>query len=188
MPTYSFFKLHKTIPASVIHYIIYQFIVIKSNALQIQKNIKLKYGKSPPYITITKILLNLRRVIADHLKYKYKIKQIGGDQDKKITIAIDESLWMHINNKKMWLIGAIEAKSRKMRCDFLDERTMENLKTFVNNHILPGTHITTDGFPAYSFLDDPDESVWTHEVHIHGWGDFGSENHARLTLSILGLI
>ena len=63
------------------HYIIYQFIVIKTNALQIKKIIKLKYGKSLSYITITKILLNLRRVISDHLKYKYKIKQIGGDPD-----------------------------------------------------------------------------------------------------------
>ena len=130
MRTYSFFKLHKTILASVIHYIIYQFIVIKTNALQIQKNIKLKYGKFPSYISITKILLNLRRVIADHLKYKYKIKQIGGDPDKKITISIDESLWLHINNKKMWLIGAIETKSHKIRCDFMFERTMENLKSF----------------------------------------------------------
>ena len=82
-------------------------------------------------------------------------------------------MWLHINNKKIWLIGAIVTKSHKISCDFIFERTMENLKTFVNNHILQGTHITTDGYPAYSFLDDPDESVWTHEVHIHGGGDFG---------------
>ena len=41
-------------------------------------------------------------------------------------------------------MGAIETKSRKMRFDFIQERTTENLKIFVNNHIEAGTHIGQD--------------------------------------------
>lgn len=171
---YSFFRLHKNIPASVIHYIMYLFIVVKINATQIEKSLKQKYKYAPSYVTITNILFNLRRVITDHLKYKYKIKQIGGSPDKNISVAIDESLWVHINNQKMWLIGAIETKSRKLRCDFVRHRTSANLNIFVTNHIEPGTHIITDGFSSYAFLDNEDVSVWTHEAHSHARGDWGS--------------
>ena len=62
-------------------------------------------------------------------------------------------------------MGTIEKKSCKLLCDFMIERAIDNLKTFVNNNINPGTYINTDCFPEYSFLDDPNESVGTHKNH-----------------------
>ena len=36
----------------------------------------------------------------------------------------------------------------------------------------------TDGWSGYSFLDNADFSVWEHETHNHGAGDFGFETHS----------
>ena len=79
------------------------------------------------------------------MKYKYRGYCIGVSPEKNITVALEESLWIHINQEQLWAVGAIETKSRKMRFYFMHERTSENLKIFVNNHIEAGTHITHDG-------------------------------------------
>ena len=94
------------------------------------------------------------------MKYKYRGNRIGSSPEKNITVALDESLWIHINQEQLWEVGAIETKSRKIRFYFIQERTSENLKIFVNNHIEAGTHITHDGWSRYNFLDD-DERVRT---------------------------
>ena len=39
-------------------------------------------------------------------------------------------------------------------------------------HILPGTHITHDGWRGYNFWGD-DDLLCTEEVHNHAHGDFG---------------
>ena len=44
------------------------------------------------------------------------------------------------------------------------------------NHILPGTHISHDGWAGYNFWGD-DELFCTEEVHNHGGGDFGVGDH-----------
>ena len=59
-----------------------------------------------------------------------------------------------------------------MRFDIIEERNMQNLEIFSKNHIEPGTLVATDGWSGYRFLDNPDSSVWEHEIHNHGAGDF----------------
>ena len=60
-----------------------------------------------------------------------------------------------------------------MRFDIIEERNMQNLEIFCKNHIEPGTLVVTDGWSGYRFLDNPDSSVWEHDIHNHGAGDFG---------------
>ena len=64
------------------------------------------------------------------MKYKYRNVRIGGDPDKNITVALDECLWKHEGNSQIWVFGAIETNSKKMRIDFANERTSEILKIF----------------------------------------------------------
>ena len=66
---------------------------------------------------------------------------------------------------------AIDTSSKSVRTDIIPERTRDNLKKFVINHIIPGTHLTDDNWVAYNFLEDEDQ-VWTLESHTHGNGDF----------------
>ena len=51
----------------------------------------------------------------------------------------------------------------------MTQRSSENIKIFIKNHIIPGTNITHDGWGEYMCLDD-DDSVWTHETHNNGVG------------------
>ena len=76
--TFSFMKLHPNIPTSILIFIIETFIVMKINAKQLQQIISLKYNKIPCYMTILKILQNIRYVLADYMKDKYRRYRIGG--------------------------------------------------------------------------------------------------------------
>ena len=59
----------------------------------------------------------------------------------------------------------------------MTHRNFVNLKKFVQNHIIPWTNFTHDGWQGYNFLDG-DDSVWTQETHNHGHGDFGYCSHS----------
>ena len=74
----------------------------------------------------------------------YKKTQIGGPPEENKTVPIDESLISNEQNKPIWLIGAIDTSSKYVRIDIVPERIQTNLKKFVINHIIPGTHITLD--------------------------------------------
>lgn len=97
-----------------------------------------------------KIVSNIRYVIAEYLKYKYKLRRIGGDPEENITVAIDESLITHENGNQVWLCGAIDTRHNHIRLDVLPARSADNLKTFVKNHIIPGSNITHYGWLGYS--------------------------------------
>ena len=118
-----------------------------------------------------KIVSNIRYVIAEYLKFKYKLRQIGGDPEENITVAIEESLITHGNGNQVWLCRATDTRHKHIRLDVLPARNSDNLKTFVKNHITRGSNITHEGWFGCSFSDDED-SVWTHEPRKHGHGDF----------------
>ena len=91
----SFFKLHNKIPASILHFIIKEFILMKSCGVEIQKRINEKFKYNINYKTLLNILMNLRKVIADYLKNKYRSNRIGGDPSTEIVVAVDECLFEH---------------------------------------------------------------------------------------------
>ena len=153
------------------------FIIEKKSAKDIEKTLKRNIHTSPNYSTITKILKIIRQCISEYIKYNYKIKQIGGSPENNRTVAIDETLIMHEGQKQIWLVGGIDTTTKAVRLDIVSERNSINLKYFVENHIESGTNISHDGWPGYNFLDD-DDSVWTHEVHIHCGGDFCFGTHS----------
>ena len=170
---FSFLKLHHKITASIIINVLENFILLKLNAKQLQSMIEKDYKITFSYSNILEILKNVRYVLADFMKDKYRRNQIGGPPEKKKVVCIDECLMMHENGKQQWVVGAVETSSYKMRFDIIEERNMQNLEIFCNNHIEPGTLVVTDGWSSYRFLDNPYSSVWEHEIHNHGAGDFG---------------
>ena len=72
----------------------------------------------------------------------------------------------------------------------LYNRDTEILKKFIYKFIPPGNHIISDGWNAYSFLNDP-HSGYRHSVHVYGRNDFGfgldSTNHIESIWGILKL-
>ena len=177
MRTYSILKFVKRIPASIVYAIIKMFIIEKKCAKDIQKTLKRNIHASPNYNTIKKLLKIIRQCFFEYIKYSYKFKQIVGPPKKNRTVAIDETLIMHEQQKQIWLVGGIDTTTKAIRLDIVPERNSINLKYFIENHIEPGTNISHYSWPGYSFPNDND-SVWTHEVHIHGGGDFGYGAHS----------
>lgn len=147
---FTFFNLHKNIPASILLEIINLFLIIKLNAKQKHNSISSKIKKTISYVTIYNILFNIRKVIADYLKHEYWLKQIGGDLTLHKIVAIEESLfftwWIRYANMAYWTCGYW---SKTLRLDIVKDRTAETLKTFVYNHIEPGTFIVHYGWPNY---------------------------------------
>ena len=84
---YSFFYLHKNIPASIIVYVFYLFIIVKLNAKQIGQSNETKYNTTLSNNTICNILKNIRSCIADYFKQTYREKQIGGEPSLERTVA-----------------------------------------------------------------------------------------------------
>ena len=61
--------------------------------------------------------------------------------------------------------------TKAIRLDMVPERNSINLEYFVKSHIDPGSNITHYGWSGFSFFNDKN-SVWSHEAHIYGAGDF----------------
>ena len=102
----------------------------------------------------------------------YRECLIGGPPELNKFVAIEESLFLHDNNRRIWIVEAIETDCRKMRFNIINGRTADNIKKFLLNHVEAGTEIISDGWLGNSFLDG-EESVLEYEPYP--WdGDFGN--------------
>ena len=71
------------------------------------------------------------------MKHKYRTTQIGGSLDTNKIVCIDETLLLHDDNdKQIWLIGAIETRSKAITLDFIDDRDKEKINNFIINTFL----------------------------------------------------
>ena len=148
-------------------------MILKLNAIQIKEAIKTKFKKTTNLKTIFSILSNIRKVIGNYLKHKYRSSQIGGLPEYKIIMALDESLFIYDeNNNQIWIVKNKGTTSKRFRLDIIKRCNSENLQVFVENHFEAGTKRVTDGWSSYSFLDNANFSVWEHETHNQGAGDF----------------
>ena len=110
------------------------------------------------------------------MKIKYDTTLIGGfDHDglPKI-VAIDESLFIEVNDQHIWVIGGIETKYKKLRLTTTQSRDIQSLEKFVNDNFMEGTHFTHDGWTGYNFLNN--NINYTHDSHNHGNGDYSTSH------------
>ncbi len=70
--------------ASMILFVIKEFIIMNSNVKEITKRIKIKYNYDINYVTLTKVLLNIRKTIADYFKHIYRIERIARILQQKV--------------------------------------------------------------------------------------------------------
>ena len=68
-------------------------------------------------------------MIETYMKHKYRTTQIGGDPDSHKIVYIDECLILHDNNNnQIWLVWAIESRSKKLRLDVINIRKKKILE------------------------------------------------------------
>ena len=73
------------------------------------------------------------------MKYRYRIKQIGGGPSLNKKVAIDESLYLKDDKgKQIWIFGSIDTDTKELKMDNMGNRNSNNLKIFITNHIIPG--------------------------------------------------
>ena len=146
-------------------------ILQKKNATQIRKIIKNKYnGVNLNIRSIFKFMRYIRKSIACYIKNIYNtidISTLNGNNN----YAIDESLFTHINNENLWVIGIVDT-GNNFRCNISKIRNNIYLKKFIEKYIKKGNNIISDGWPGYSFLNNIN-SGYTHISYNHGAGNWG---------------
>ena len=111
----NFYSLFPRAPASVSYNILKKWLLGEQNATKIYKA---KSNNSTIHIseeqTIRNILIKIRQTIAHFLRDKYEL-EIFDDENENQKIAIDESLFTHIDKKKIWIIGLINPQTKEFR-------------------------------------------------------------------------
>lgn len=176
---FSIMRLSRNLPASIFFKIVEYFFFDELNARKITNKLQNEYNnKIHPY-KIEKLLKSFRLLIYNHLKKKYATTLIGGfnELNSPKIVAIDESLLIHNSqNDQIWMLGGIETAGRRIRLSLSKTRTSEALSEFVYSNFFEGTHFVHDSWLGYNFFNN--NLNYTHEVHVHGGGDFGNGLHS----------
>jgi len=102
-------------------------------------------------------------------------REIGGMDlnGEAITVEIDESKFFHRKYHRgqwrqgHWVFGGIERESGKCFLVEVADRTANTLEAKIREHILPGTHIISDGWAAYANIPQIGGGIYTHEYVVH---------------------
>ena len=169
--TNSFFSKFSYNSLQVISEIIKCFICKEINAEKTYL-----YLKQEKQITITKELImrvykEIRDVIYRYLRLLYGSESLE-EANHIDYYSIDESLFGHRNNKQIWILGAINNRTKDFRLEAVLSRDSETLKDFITTYVPRGSNIVTDSWMGYHFLDYPN-SGYIHYSHNHGAGAFG---------------
>ena len=101
--------------------------------------------------------------------------EVGGMDaaGQAIVVEIDESKYFHRKfhrgqwHEGHWVFGGIERISGKCFLVEVPDRTAATLTGEIMGHILPGTHIVSDGWAAYANIDNIRNGIYTHSVVVH---------------------
>lgn len=123
--------------------------------------------------TITDWFNFLREDIDNHLTQNATM--IGGfDINGEPTIVeVDESKYFHRKYHRgawregHWVVGGIERETGKCFLVEVPNRTAATLENIIVEHVLPGTHIITDGWAGYRNLAQWANGIFLHSTVVH---------------------
>jgi len=101
--------------------------------------------------------------------------EIGGMdlQGQPLEVEIDKSYFFHRKYHRgqrrdgMWVFGGTERGSGRCFTEIVDRRDAATLLPLVEQHILPGTRIISDMWPAYATIDQLNNGVYAHDTVNH---------------------
>ena len=113
------------------------------------------------------------------MKIVYKLdRQV--ENNVNYIIAIDESMFAHIANQQIWIIGLININTKKWRLEIVTDKSLNTLKLIITNHVDSENSIYTDIWRGYTFSGHIN-SRYQHYTSNHSIRKFG------LTLRIEGI-
>ena len=101
--------------------------------------------------------------------------EIGGldDNGDPVIVEIDESKYFHRKYHRgawregHWVFGGVERGSGKCFLLEVPDRTAATLEPIILDHILPGSHIVSDGWASYNNISNLRNGIYTHSVVVH---------------------
>ena len=101
--------------------------------------------------------------------------KIGGiDHNwQPIIVEIDESKYFHrkyhrgLYREGHWVFGGIERDGGNCFLVVVPDRSAATLLQCIEDHILPGTHIISDGWAAYGNIPNIQNGIYSHSVVVH---------------------
>ena len=97
---------------------------------------------------------------------------VDGQIEPKI-VEIDESKFFHRKYHRgqwregHWVFGGIERGTKKCFLVEVAQRNAQTLLPLIQQWILPGTHIISDGWAAYNGIDRINGGIYSHDVIVH---------------------
>ena len=143
-----------------------------NNVIDINKRLQEQYNRNNlDNRFIYHFISTIRNYIFHFYRHKYTLEKLTylGENQKS---AIDESLFVHMDGKQLWVIGIIFIESLNIRIEVSFERDTTTMKKIISKHIEQGNIIISDLWPAYNLLDDAN-SGYRHITHYHSNGSFG---------------
>ena len=95
------------------------------------------------------ILNTLRRYITHYTKDVYQIENISSE-NKMETFAVDESLFFHLDNQQLLVIGIINTITKKFRIQLSFTRNATLLKNINQKHIKRGNVVVSDAWERHN--------------------------------------
>jgi transposase-like protein len=101
--------------------------------------------------------------------------QIGGMDvnGDPIVVEIDETKYFHRKYHRgqwrdgHWVFGGVERESGKCFLVTVPNRNAATLQALILKHILPGSHIMSDGWAAYAGIPALGGGIYEHSVVVH---------------------
>lgn len=102
-------------------------------------------------------------------------QEIGGmdGNGAPIIVEIDETKFFHRKYHRgqwregHWVFGGIERESGRCFLVEVPNRRADTLQACIESHILPGSHIISDGWAAYANIAQIGYGIYEHSVVIH---------------------
>ena len=167
-----FFEAQNKTPASVLYNIIKFWLNDDFNGAKITKKLKEIYflEKVNP-IFIYKFFQNCRIIIANYIRTIYQLDPLAYT-DAHDMLAVDESLFSHLNDKQIWLVDLINLRTNDIRLELVENRSSETLKLIIEKHVKNGNTLVIDSWAGYNFLDDINSGYY-HMKYNHKEGHLG---------------
>lgn len=102
-------------------------------------------------------------------------EEIGGmDQNgEAIIVEIDETKYFYRKYHRgqwregNWIFGGIERESGRCFLVEVPDQRADTLHACILQHILPGTHIISDGWASYARIGRINHGIYEHSVAVH---------------------
>ena len=130
------FAFQSKTPFSILYKIIKFWISENKNEKQIKLKLEEKNHKETVNSKLIYETLTIcRKAIATYIINIYQIERLAFTNANNV-IAMDESLFTHINNTQQWVVGMIHITTKNIRIKIVNDRTTEALKMIIAKHLV----------------------------------------------------